>query len=306
MRYARCMDEKNDRAGEALQLSVATLHLVRTEFAAAPDFTLTAPGHLLELRVTPRPLNARGCYHAQWGPHRFERLGDMLFVPAGHALHVRGDGAGVQNAIQCLLHGDELTTWLEAEIDWTPQRLRAGLDISSIAIRHLVRRLGAEAAAPGRGSRMLCEFLLGQLIIELGRYFEAIGDEPASGGLAAWRLRLIDERLQDLRNPPTLGELAVLCRISVRQLTRGFRASRGATIGDHIAHTQIETAKRLLDGHNVKSVAAEVGFASPASFMHAFRRSTGLSPLQFRRRVLGAKPEKQQAADAARRGSDGE
>ena len=34
---------------------------------------------------------------------------------------------------------------------------------------------------------------------------------------------------------PSLAELAELCALSVRQLTRGFRASRGCSLGEHIA-----------------------------------------------------------------------
>src|SRR3546814_18606710 len=67
--------------------------------------------------------------------------------------------------------------------------------------------------------------------IELARYCERINDVQSGGGLSSWRLRLIDERLHEGRDAPTLTELAELCKLSVRQLTRGFRASRGCSIG---------------------------------------------------------------------------
>ena len=44
------------------------------------------------------------------------------------------------------------------------------------------------------------------------------------------RLRLIDERLADDPSAPPLGELADLCDLSVRQLTRGFKVSRACSI----------------------------------------------------------------------------
>lgn len=288
--------------------SLATVRVVHENLAAPPDYFLRGDFHLLDLRLTPRPLNACGCYLDDWGPRRFERLGDILFVPAGHRLHVRGDSGGSQNSIQCVLRGNEIGAWTGAEIEWNQARLQASLDISNLTIRHLLRRLAAEARLPGPGSSYLCGFLAGQLVIELGRHFEAIGDLPISGGLAGWRLRLIDERLRDVHAPPALGELAALCRISVRQLTRGFRASRGCSIGDTIVQNRIENAKRLLDAdHCVKAVARAVGFSSHAGFVHAFRRCTGLSPLQFRRRVLGARLEKQETIpDLARSRCNGE
>jgi AraC family transcriptional regulator len=271
-------------------LPVATVRVVRWQDATPPDHVVQPEHSLLDLCVTPRPFDARGCYHEQWGAHRFERLGDMLFIPAGHALHVRGDNCGPQGSIACLLNGDHINTWLETDIEWTDQRLYAALDIASITIRHLLRRLANEAANPGLGSRLLSEFLIGQLVIELGRYCEAIGDLPASGGLAAWRLRLIDERLKEHGEPPGLADLAALCRISVRQLTRGFRASRGCSIGDYVTHNRIENAKRLLDGdHPIKAVARAAGFASSSSFAGAFQSATGVTPRQFRQRILKAK-----------------
>jgi AraC family transcriptional regulator len=127
----------------------------------------------------------------------------------------------------------------------------------------------------------------GQLAVEVARYCEAIAEGPISGGLASWRLRLIDERLQQTGEVPSLDALASLCSISIRQLTRGFRASRGCSIGDHIAHSRIDMAKRLLGtSDSIKAIAFALGFASPSSFSYAFRRATGSSPRQFRQRQL--------------------
>ncbi|MBJ7442044.1 MAG: AraC family transcriptional regulator, partial [Sphingopyxis sp.] len=75
--------------------------------------------------------------------------------------------------------------------------------------------------------------------------------------------------------------------MSPRQLTRGFRASRGHSIGDHIAQTRIDMAKRhLATSESVKEIAFALGFASPSSFAFAFRRATGSTPRQFRQRQL--------------------
>jgi AraC family transcriptional regulator len=285
-----CSDDEAILIDAEVALPIATIRLVRFHCTGPADFVVRRNQHLLDLCVTPRPLHARGCYVEAWGAHRFEKLGDIVFVPAGHALHVRSDNGATQGSIACLLHGNEINAWLETEIDWTDQRLHASLDIASITLRHLLRRLATEATHPGPGSRLLTEFLIGQLVIELGRYCDGIGDQPISGGLAAWRLRLIDQRLKDASAPPSLTELAELCRLSIRQLTRGFRASRGHSIGDDVIHNRIEMAKRLLGGdHPIKAVGRSIGFSSSSSFANAFQHATGLTPGQFRQRVLGAK-----------------
>jgi AraC family transcriptional regulator len=88
-----------------------------------------------------------------------------------------------------------------------------------------------------------------------------------------------------------------LCNLSVRHLTRGFRISRGRSIGSFLAENCVENAKRLLaSGAQIKEVAYSLGFSAPSNFAAAFRRATGESPRQYRQRVapmrlsLPAKP----------------
>ncbi len=172
-----------------------------------------------------------------------------------------------------------LPTAMRDQIEW--------LDIASIAIRRLLRSLAEEARAAHEDSAALMDLLAGELAIELARYFAAVEDLPLRGGLAPWRLRLIDERLKVEGPPPELAELAATCGLSVRQLTRGYRTSRGCTVGDTIAHDRIETAKRMLHGdHSIKALARILGFATTSSFAVAFRRATALTPRQFRQRIV--------------------
>jgi AraC family transcriptional regulator len=136
---------------------------------------------------------------------------------------------------------------------------------------------------PGFASEMFVELIAAQLAIELERYFARFDEIPKTGALAQWRLMVIDERLNDAQEIPTLSELAALCKLSVRQLTRGFRASRGCSIGDHVANSRIERAKRLLAStQSIKTIAYSLGFTSSSGFCFAFRRATGLTPGEFR------------------------
>lgn len=243
----------------------------------------------LDLCLTPRPTQARGCYSERWGPHRFERLGEIFLVPPGEVLHIRTEAGDNQASIACEIHADAVDRWLDTGakggLEWTDRRLEGGLDIVHPAIRSCLSRLAEEVRHAGTGSAELAALIAGQLAIELARYLEAITGGPITGGLASWRLRLIDERLHRGGASPSLGELADLCNVSVRQLTRGFRSSRGCSIGDHVAQTRIEMAKRALGSDDsIKSIAFALGFASPSSFSYAFRRATGVTPLRFRQR----------------------
>lgn len=243
-----------------------------------------ARAHRLEMSLTPRH-NARACYSEHWSSHRFERIGDVFLVPARETLHAKGE-SGRQTSITCLLRVEPIRAWFDSDFEWTERRLEATLDIANPNVHGLLVRLGEELRNPGLASETLTELIAAQLAIELSRHYQAIANSPMTGGLPSWRLRLIDERLADLQEAPSLTELAELCKMSVRQLTRGFRASRGCSIGDYIVNSRIERAKRLLMSDLcVKAIAHQMGFASPSSFSYAFRRATGQTPRQFRQRA---------------------
>jgi AraC family transcriptional regulator len=274
------MTVEAEARGRVLNAQVVGFHI------PAPTESMLHDGsaYQLNLCLTPRPLYTRASYHRHWGPHRYEGLGEIFLVPPGEELHIKG-GAGEQASLTCQLKADALHSILGEELEWTDGRLADALDITNVRIRNLLFRLTEEVRHPGFAGSQMLEFLSGELAVELGRFCLEVVERSITGGLASWRLRLIDERLSDDPSAPGLKELAALCNVSVRQLTRGFRASRGCSIGDYIEQRRMETAKRLLmAGESVKTIAFSMGFASSSSFTYAFRRAVGISPSHFRTR----------------------
>jgi AraC family transcriptional regulator len=269
-----------------LRASLVTAQIVQFDFTAPIDDVLLEPrGHWLDLCLTPRLRNARACFPNHWHARRFEPLGDTYLVPQGTALHARGD-SGSHSALICLLHSDPILRWFEDDLQWMDGRLTASLDIRNLNVRSLLLRLAQEARHPGFAHETLAELLAGQLLIELARHYQWAPAERTAGPMAPWRLRLIDDRLADQRPPPTLTELAKLCRLSIRQLTRSFRASRGCSIGDYITRHRLQRAQLLLSGEqSIKTISYSMGFASSAAFCYAFRRATGRSPGDYRRQI---------------------
>lgn len=264
-----------------------TAQIVRYDIPRPSGGVLHDPArYVINMCLTPRPLNTRGGYRDRWGPHRLERLGDIFLVPPGEALQVRGE-SGQQASLLCRLDAGLIHDMLGEPLVWDDRALAATIDIANARIRNLLFRLTEEVNHPGFAHERMLEFLCGELAVELGRFCREVEESPVTGGLASWRLRLIDERLAAQADAPTLEDLARLCNISVRQLTRGFRVSRGCSIGDYVERRRMETAKRLLmSGESVKAIAFAMGFASPSSFTYAFRRAVGTSPSAFRQRQL--------------------
>ncbi len=271
-----------------LQVSIATAQLAQFDTPPGPVVsTMTERDSVwLDLCLTPRPRDARACYHRHWSASRFERLGKVFMVPPGESIRVRNEGGPRQASVLCHLHPTALQAWFDGELPPTDRLLEASLDIRDGNVRHLMLRLAQELRQPGFARETMVELIAAQLALELRRYCLRLDEAPARGGLAPWRLRLIDERLRDQAEAPTLAELAVLCRLSVRQLTRGFQASRGHSIGQHVASSRLEHARRLLaTDASIKSIAYSLGFASPSSFCCTFRRATMETPGEYRRRA---------------------
>jgi len=265
-----------------LSVPSATVQVARFDITQPGENFVCRDIYWLDLALTPRPADARACFKDHWAPHRFEPLGRVFMAPPDEVMRVRG-GTGSQVSILCLLQKDMFQRWLGQDLEWTDRRLEATLSVPSEEVQQLLLRLGQEARNPGFASHAYSEAMAVQIAIELNRYYLALDKDASTGGLAGWRLKMIEERLREVRSPPTLTELAELCGLSIRQLTRGFRASRECSIGDYIARTRIDNAKRLLtSGESVKSIAFSMGFGSPSGFCYAFRRATGSTPRQFR------------------------
>lgn len=268
-----------------MQLGLGRIQLVKEFWNEPIDVVGSSHEHRLELALVRPPDTARGCFPDHWGPHRFEPIGEIFLLPADQVVHAKSD-CRYQHSIVCSFDPASVTRWFDGELRWTHGRLRSSLDIVSANIRGLLLRIGEEIRTPGFARETMIELMAAQVAIEVSRHLAGIGEAKALGGLPAWRLKLIDERLSDGGPAPSLAELAHLCQLSVRHLTRAFRASRGRSIGGYIAERCMDNAKRLLaSGNHIKSVAHALGFTAPSNFATAFRRATGETPRQYRQRT---------------------
>ena len=235
----------------------------------------------IDLCITPR-LSSRMRFD-RWVPNRFERLGRLFVVPPGEALAVWND-LGRESILMCSISADAINRWLEGPIASDGDPIEASANITSEPIESLMLRLCQEVRAPGLAANVMIEAYAMQLAVELERHYRAMPLPSQSGGLAPWRMRRIEDRLRSSDEPASLAELASLCDLSIRQLSRSFQECRGMSIGHYVTHLRIERSKSLLMlDSSVKSVAAQLHFSSTAAFCCAFRRATGLTPSEFRR-----------------------
>lgn len=86
--------------------------------------------------------------------------------------------------------------------------------------------------------------------------------------------------------PLTLREVAGVACLSPNHLLRSFKQAFRLTPHQFLTATRLEYARRMLADRNlsVTDICFSVGFDSLSSFSRAFRRHTGFSPSEYRRK----------------------
>ncbi|MBI3830682.1 MAG: helix-turn-helix transcriptional regulator [Planctomycetes bacterium] len=134
------------------------------------------------------------------------------------------------------------------------------------------------------------------LLLQLFGYYERALARPASKSsrtsegedVQRWRVEKAVEYLRDHFNRPVdLGEVAHHVGVSSGYLSAMFTRSLGRSFTDFLAACRLEEAEKLLadPSLSVKEIAARVGIDNPFYFSRLFRKRTGASPQQFRRRL---------------------
>lgn len=98
--------------------------------------------------------------------------------------------------------------------------------------------------------------------------------------------RFIDKHFA---NPLELEELAKVAAMSPFKFNREFKQVFQCTPGQYLTERRLASAKRLLqkESHSVLEIALKVGWESVTSFNKAFRKTFGMSPLEFKKSNLG-------------------
>src|SRR5690606_28731038 len=82
-----------------------------------------------------------------------------------------------------------------------------------------------------------------------------------------------------------LARVTELAGVPERTLKRRFKTATGTTLIEHLQNLRVEEAKRLLETTDLPTdeICARVGYEDGSFFRRLFKRSTGLTPGQYRR-----------------------
>ncbi|WP_339816959.1 bifunctional transcriptional activator/DNA repair enzyme AdaA [Paenibacillus sp. FSL R7-0216] len=112
---------------------------------------------------------------------------------------------------------------------------------------------------------------------------QPLPDREWVGQIADYIDRHYDEKL-------TLELLADMCHGSPYHLQRTFKRAMQMTPVEYIQRRRIEAAKRTLlhTRRTVADIALEVGIGSPAYFITLFKKTTGITPNEYRNSQAGS------------------
>jgi len=242
---------------------------------------------VLNMALTSRP-----------GATRVERIGAQEALPSGEAgrLLIMMPGAryrlfaptGAFQSLHCALDCSRFEALLGEPIEWETLGEMGGVLRPGTEIEWLLSRMGYELEHDRLGRDEAMDAYAGALFVELARRLrQETSREPElhRGGLAAWRMKVLFDRVHADRPAPGITELAELCALTPRQLSRAFKAETGMTLGRYVDEETMERAHRMLtdSDRSIAGIARELGFASADSFARSYRRITGSLPGQTRR-----------------------
>lgn len=85
------------------------------------------------------------------------------------------------------------------------------------------------------------------------------------------------------QHPPTIKELAKIHYISEQKLTAGFKYLYHCSIHDYISNLRLNMANSMLlsEQFTIIQISRALGFSNANSFIHFYRKKTGITPKQF-------------------------
>jgi transcriptional regulator GlxA family with amidase domain len=84
----------------------------------------------------------------------------------------------------------------------------------------------------------------------------------------------------------TVEQLTSMLALSRRNFERRFKKATSNTVVEYMQRVKIEAAKKGLESgtKNVNELMYEVGYNDTKAFRNVFKRTTGLSPIEYRNR----------------------
>ncbi len=152
----------------------------------------------------------------------------------------------------------------------------------------LLKNLRVEMRDRGIGYRTSINSLASRLLVCIMRNIcgsEKTNQDKSTDGMDENRSAVIDAFFAlNHMNGIHARDLADILNLSTRQLGRVLQKQYGLTFGEKLIRIRVQAAKELLEnsGMTVSRIAGTVGYNNTRYFNEAFKKVTGMTPMQYR------------------------
>ncbi|MDD4494744.1 MAG: AraC family transcriptional regulator [Eubacteriales bacterium] len=151
----------------------------------------------------------------------------------------------------------------------------------------LLDRILKERSGSDIGSGFLANLYVMQLFVMISRALKMEWEKSIKNKSPKIKELIVSAEEYIVNNydkDPSLDDISKYVFLSTSYFARAFKEHTGKTPMNYLQEVKIRNAKELLVNSSKKAgeIAFEVGFSSQQRFNDAFRKKTGLSPLQYR------------------------
>lgn len=124
------------------------------------------------------------------------------------------------------------------------------------------------------------------------------GTEQASAELLDEQSRIVIETAkrfvdEHYAEPISREQVAAICYMTPDYFGRYFKQGTGYTFGEYLVKVRMDRAIQFLhDNYTVDMIAQLVGYGSSRHFTRVFKKTTGLTPMAYRTKILKQELEK--------------
>lgn len=157
-------------------------------------------------------------------------------------------------------------------------------------ILHMVERMCNAGQEKQEWSLLEVKALAYQLMAYLLKHYKAeskpVGKETAKVGKTGQVDQILDYIANHCHEKITTAILSQICHLNENYLCALFKNKMGITIGEYINNFRVEKATVLLrnTSFSITEIAAQVGFDDPGYFTRVFKKHTGVTPREFRKK----------------------